>query len=353
MRKHLIIGIITVVLLGVIAYGYYQTYFNQTAAKQPHIPANEVSVVTVNKKTIPIVIKANGELMARDKVTLRSQTTGVVETVNFEGGDRIKQDRLLVKINDARQQADVDSAQAKFREAEKQYQRFKTLFQQQHSVSAEALDGAKSRYLQAKAAYEKAKHNLAITKMTAPFEGVITATDLTKGSYVNTGDTIATLIDKENLMVEYPVPERYANKISLGQTVNFMVDAFPEMRFQAKVYYISPMVERGGLSFRVRAEFNNNKRLLSPGMQVHVQQILDPEHQGLVIPERALFTQGGQFVVYEPKDGYAKAVHVNVRQVLDGDVEITSGVQEGDQVIVSSLSPLSDGQKVKISKGAE
>lgn len=348
MKKHIIFAVITMLLTLVVIYFLFLASSKKEVSFT--VEPTEVGIAKVEQRNIPLTVKATGLLVAPNTVTLRAQIAGIVDKINFDSGQYIKEGALLMTLDDTKQMADVNSSLASYTKAEAQYKRTNTLYKDNHAVSQSELDNAKADYMQTKAQHDAALYQLSNTKIVAPFSGFLTLTTLAKGSYVSAGDVLVTLVDKQNLQLQYALPESYAKSISLGQVVNFSVDAFPGETFHAKVDYISPDVSDDNLTFTVRAAYKNDKNLLSPGMSLYVSQVLKADNKVLAVPESALSAHSGGFIVYTIVEGKAKMVPVQIGQVSTGYISILSGLSVGQEVIISSKGNISDGIAVKVEK---
>ncbi|WP_157966542.1 efflux RND transporter periplasmic adaptor subunit [Fastidiosibacter lacustris] len=346
MKKHIVFGLITLSLAISVIYFLFLGSGKKTGSF--NVGPTVIEVATVTKQNIPLTVKATGQLIAPNTVTLKAQIAGVVEKIYFTSGQYVKAGELLMTLDDTQQMADVNSTLADYTKAEAQYNRTSTLFKDNNAVSQSELDSAKADYMQTKAKYDAALYRLSNTKIVAPFTGFLTLTTLAKGSYVSAGDTLVTLVDKENLELQYALPESYAKSIALGQVVAFRVDAFPGQIFHAKADYISPNVSDDNLTFTMRAAFDNSNNVLTPGMSVYVSQVLKADNLVLAVPESALSAQSGGFIVYVVEDGKAKALPVEIGQINKGYVGVLSGLKQGQQVIVSAEGSISDGIAVKV-----
>ncbi|MFZ9035659.1 MAG: efflux RND transporter periplasmic adaptor subunit [Francisellaceae bacterium] len=357
MRRHIVFAIITgflVVLIGIWLY-----ISNRSGAKIAFdIAPTSVQVERVDHHNMPVVANSIGELVAPQSVVIMSQVSGIVDKINFKSGQLVKKGDVLLLLENTQQQADLASSEAAFQKAKQQYERMSRLYNDSKAVSKEALDNAQSQYLQSKAELDIAQYQLSNTEIRAPFDGVLSMTQLAVGSYVSEGDAIVSIVNKQNLQVEYALSEKYASELKTGQTTEFYSDAWPGRTFKAIVDYISPDVSSDNLTFSVRAYFDNNDDLLSPGMSVNVTQVLKAFNPELAVPESAIHTQSGGFVVYRTilntdsssdKAVYtAKMTPVEVSGLYDGYMGIVSGLEIGEPVIISTNSSLSDGLRVKV-----
>ena len=348
MKKHIFFATITLMLLLLSIYFLFLSSTKQS--KKITISPTLVEVAVVDYHNIPITAKSTGKLIAPNFVNLKSQIAGIVEQINFTSGQYVKKDQVLMLLNDTQQSADMSSALADYTKAKAQYERTSTLFKDNQAVSQSTWDNAKADYIKTKAEYDASLYQLSHTKITAPFSGFLTVTQFTTGSYVSPGDNLVGLVDKKNLELEYALAESYASNIAIGQVVSFTSDAFPNRTFSAKVSYISPNVSEDNLTFTVRAKFNNKKNILSPGISVYVSQVLKDKNLVLAVPEAALSTKSGGFIVYTIDQDKAKAISVKIGQISHDYVTILSGLAPQQTVIISAQSTLSDGLHVKVNK---
>jgi len=146
--------------------------------------------------------------------------------------------------------------------------------------------------------------------------------------------------------MHWRAPEAVLGRLAVGQKGLFGVDARRDERFTATVVAISPIVELGGRSVALRARFDNPEKKLRPGMSARVRVELDSNAKALLVPEQAIMPTGEQANVYTVVQGKAKLVPVTLGMRRPGLVEVTSGLKDGDQVIVSGLQKIGDGAPV-------
>jgi membrane fusion protein (multidrug efflux system) len=337
-----------ILLIALIGFWYFFLH----SKDKPIFKISPVLVMTTKAKlmNIPVTAKANGVIVAPNKVELKSQTNGIIDEINFYGGEQIEKNKILLSLISTKQQADLNVSLAAYTQDKLQFDRYKTLYNNSKAVTLADLDSMKSLYLQSKAKYESAKYALSLTKIHAPFSGIVSVTNLAIGSYVSEGDALVQIVDRLNLIVQYSLPERLAGKIRVGQIVRFYSDSYKNKVLSATVTYISPTVNADNLTFTIRAKYQNKNDYLSPGMSVQVQQILKPKNLTIAVPESAVYTTSGGFSVYIVKESKAKQVAVQTGELHKGYITIKSGVSIGDNVISSSDGVIGDGTLVKVEK---
>lgn len=350
MKKRIRFSLYLLVILVILIIGYF--IFKSNKQQQSELNVNQaplaVKLITVNESNQPQTYTTYGSLVAPFSVDLKSQVKGVIESINFSNGQWVKKGELLFKINDADILSQLATAKANLEQLTADYHRYQTLFNKAQAVSQEQLDSFKAKYQTALADYDSAEANFGHTKVAAPFDGKLGVSAVAIGSYVEVGDTLVQLVDRKDLEVEYPLPETLLGQVKMGQSVTMKTDAYPGQTFKAMVNYIAPNVNTDSLTFNVRAKFNNSKDLLSPGMNVDVTHILNPNTKVMLLPNSSLATTQKGYQVYEVVDGKAKAVNVTVGLVANnGNFIILSGVKPQDKVI-EKASEVSNGMKVKV-----
>ncbi|WP_309644107.1 efflux RND transporter periplasmic adaptor subunit [Phenylobacterium sp.] len=308
-----------------------------------------VSVAVVQSKVFVDSIDVIGVAKGRQSVTLTAAATQLVERVLFTDGQAVARGAVLVELKDTEQNAGLAQAQARLVQAQRDYDRWKTL-SAQGFASKTALDQREATYLAARADVQAAQARRADRTIRAPFAGVVGLSDLAPGALINPGSPIVTLDDTSAVRVDFEVPDRYLSSLREGQAISAKADAYPGETIQGRIAKLDTRIDERTRSITARAEFPNPGRRLKPGMMMRVA-IARGERQGLAIPEAALSVQGdGAFVYVVSKQGERttaeqRPVRTGVRQ--DGFVEILDGLASGDRLVADGLNKLQPGQAVR------
>ncbi|TNF67005.1 MAG: efflux RND transporter periplasmic adaptor subunit [Gammaproteobacteria bacterium] len=351
MRKYL--TLIIVIAIIIIASCIYYFYFHSNASKSlvsSHKEATYVDLIELKETNSPELYTTYGSLIAPNSVDLKSQVTGVIQSINFTNGQLVKKGQLLLTVDDANALSALQTAQAQLDQLTADYQRYQTLYKDAQAVSKEELDKFKAQYQTALANYQSAQANYEHTKVKAPFDGKTGVAEVAIGSYVESGSALVTLVDRKDLEVEYALPETLIGKVKIDQSVIITTDAYPNQKFKAIVNYISPDVNTDSLTFNVRAKYNNVDDLLSPGMNVDVNHILNAQSKVILVPMSALALINKGYSVFEIVDGKAKAISIDVGLVSSsGQYIIKSGINPGVKII-KNANGITDGMAVKVTK---
>ena len=320
-----------------------------SAAQAPESAASskvKVEVVPVNRVRLERSVTAVGTLRSHDSVMLRPEISGRIAEINFMEGGKVQRGQILVRLDDSVAKARLQQARANLQLAGSQHRRSVEL-NKQGFVSRQARDEAASNLAVQQAAVALAEAELEKTAIQAPFDGLIGLRTVSVGDYVGPGTDLVPIEAIDPLNVDFRIPEQFLSAVSVGSRLHVSFDALAGFEREGSVGAISPQVDVGGRSLLLRANVPNPDDLLRPGLFARVRLEL-AETQGLVVPESALAPSGDAQYVYRVEAGVVRRIMVQIGQRRGAHVEIVSGLNEGDDVIVSGLQKVRDGIEVEV-----
>jgi membrane fusion protein (multidrug efflux system) len=312
-----------------------------------------VSAAVVQPRIFQDNLEVLGVAKGRRSVTLTAATTQLIERVRFADGQTVRQGAVLVELKNTEQDAGIAQSQAKLAQAEREYQRWKTLADKGFA-SKSAVDQYQAAWLSAKADLAAARARQNDRLIRAPFAGVVGLSDVAPGALVNPGAPIVTLDDLSAVRVDFQVPEQYLSQIHEGQAIDAAVEAYPGQKIRGRIQRIDTRVDERTRAITARAEFPNPDHRLKPGMLMRVS-ISRGQRQALAAPETAVSVQGDSAFVYvirqmgERAIAEQRPVVTGLRQ--DNFVEILDGLQPGEHVISDGLNKVQPGQPVRVAGG--
>jgi membrane fusion protein (multidrug efflux system) len=358
-------------LLGICLLSLLLTACDEKKAAAPP-PKPAVGVQPATMKWVNRTFEFVGRIKAVNQVDLRARVEGFLEKIQFREGQDVKAGDLLYQIEKVQYQAVVDQAKANLASAQAlvvndqlQYDRQSQLVKDQFSPQSRvdqlkaALDSDKAKVLQTQAALTQAEVNLDYTDIRAPVDGRIGRTAYTLGNLVNPGSgVLATIVSQDPIYVLFPVSVRDLENIRAARRqengdlskIDIRVrlsngDEHP----QRGVWNLTdPQVDQRTDTLIMRAIIPNPDRRLIDGQFVTAIIKERREQPRLVIPQAALqIDQSGYYALVV--DGEHKVVQRRVQTGPDlgTDVVITSGVQEGENVIVDGVQKVRPGQIVQ------
>jgi len=309
-------------------------------------PAMPVEAATARADTVVDAILATGQIEAMQSIELRPDVEGRLVQILVREGSPVAEGTALFKIDDAELKAQVAQIEAERDLARQSLARTRDLLQQKASSQAE-LERAEATMRSNEAQLERLKTRLARTLVRAPFAGVMGQRFVSLGDYVTTDTRLAALQTVSPQRATFQVPERYAEQLDPGQSVTFRVAALPGREFTGKVDFVDPIVQLPGRTIMVKARVPNPRRELQAGMFIEARLATATRPNAVVIPEDAVLPLQGSNFVWVVADGKATRRQVELGVRTPGFVEVKSGVERAEQVVVGGQERLAEGAPVQ------
>lgn len=337
-----------------------------------------------------VILQATGYVTARLQATVASKITGKIVEVMVEEGDSVEKGEVLAVLDSSNvdkelrlsesqlqsAQARVNETRALLQEAEQALKRARELASRQ-LISRAELDNAEASQkslaaqLQTRQAEVRTAENQVRVQqqmmedltIRAPFAGVVVAKNAQPGEIISpmsagggfTRTGICSLVDMASLEIEVDVNEAYIDRIKAGQTVQAVLDAYPEWRIPAKVSAVVPTADRQKATVKVRISFDTLDPRILPDMGIKVsfmQTAADaaaPQQNAAIrVPATAVRDEEGQQVMYVVAEGKALRRVVEARDNDNGILRIASGLEPGETYIVEIPAELYDGAAVEV-----
>ena len=346
--KHIVYTLLIVGIGAFIAYRITENKSEKNDAKEKDgkkKPA-KVTGIVLKPQVFADDLSLSGSVEANEQIEIRSEVSGVVESINFSEGSSVTKGQVLFKVNDIElraQLAKTKTAQALASENERRA----GLLLQKEAISQEEYDIASADFQSAKAETQLINAQLAKTTVRAPFSGKIGLRYISKGTYVTPTTVIANLVNTSQLKITFSIPEKYASQMKVNSTLSFTT-ADSEQEYPAKIYAIEPGVEVASRTLKMRAIAQNPGGKLLPGIFANVQLPLEKITDALLVPTEALIPIQGGKKIFIAKNGKAKEVVVETGARTDKNVLILSGLKAGDTVLTSGVMSLKDDSPVKV-----
>ncbi len=305
-----------------------------------------VQVKPVARRSISQHLETNGTLEAENEVDIVARTSGPVTQILTEEGQFIRAGQLIARIDDREAKNQVAIATVARDEAQLSFDRSKKSWDD-GLVSRESYDTALSQLSSTTAQLESAEIQLAYTEIRAPFDGLVVTRDIKLAQYVTSGTTLFRISDFTPLLCRVEVPEKDLPRISTGQTAHIRVEAFPQERFSASVARMRPTVDAASGTFTVTLEVDGQGKL-RPGMFASVFLETETRNGVLVIPRGTLVLDSLGDTVFVKSGDVAERREVGLGIRDEESVEIVSGLNEGDLLIVIGQDGLADGTPISV-----
>jgi RND family efflux transporter MFP subunit len=293
----------------------------------------------------PFLYEAVGTVTAQTASTISSKLMGVIQAVHVREGDLVNKGDLLVTIDQRQVTAHLARAQATAEGAAKEYKRYQKLLETQ-SASQQEFDRAEAQYRQAQASVSAALVSTKDAKVRAPYGGRVVAKMINSGDLASPGTPFLTLEQEGLYCTDLVLPERHIQSVQVGITVKVVVPAMNNRAFDGEVGRIVPMADARSRSFQIKVRMPEGPDYKS-GMFARVSIPVGGTGM-LLIPRSAIVAQGqlnGVFVVDEAR--IARFRLVRIGKTVGQQVEVVSGLTDGQRYVSAVSLDLKDGVKVK------
>ena len=336
------------------------------------------------------VLNASGYVTARRRATVSSKVTGKVVEIHVEEGMEVRKGQVLARLDDSQIRSALQVAEAQLaaarrgaaedeahlREAQLTLNRRAALVKEGVVGKAE-LDASEAQVASIKARIAMANEQVRVAEshvnarrtdlndmvVRAPFAGVAISKDAQPGEMISpvsagggfTRTGICTIVDMSSLEIEVDVSESYINRVRSGMPAEAVLDAYPDWRIPSHVITTVPSADRQKATVKVRLGFDKLDPKILPDMGVKVTFLAERAAENaaaaaprLLVPKAAVRTVEGRSIVFVVKDDVAERRAVTVG-AADGDqVEVVSGLQAGERVVVEGPDTLADGTRVTV-----
>lgn len=312
-------------------------------------PEIQVIVVKAVNQSVSETLPQVGTVAANEFVEIKAETDGIIEEVLFEDGQHVQKGDLLLRLEESKLAATLAEAEANFNLSKANHERAKQLFED-NLISKQEFDQTASSFSFNQATVELRKRQLTDTAILAPFKGVLGAREVSPGQVISRNTSLTWLVDDDPVKVEFEVPERFLGQLKIGQAIDVKVAAFVGRQFSGEVFFIAPYIDPTTRTSLVKARIPNPKHELKAGMFANLELTLQVRENSVVIPEVALnrVLDGERATVWViDSNRVAEEREVALGFRMPGKVEVLTGLQGGEDIVVEGVQKLMTGVKVK------
>jgi RND family efflux transporter MFP subunit len=297
-------------------------------ATAPGGPAMKVQTMEAQLQRAPEIYESAGTVRAKQTAIISAKVMATILEIPVKPGDSVRAGDELAKLDDRDLRAEYERAKA-------DYERFRNLLEKEAATRAE-FDAVESRYRVAEA-------NLSHASIVAPFGGVVGQKSCDVGDLTSPGKALFIVEQPTEFRLETQVPERFASVVGVGKSVHVIIDATGE-KCDGVVAEVNPVADAASRSFLAKIDLQC-KQPLKTGMFGRAEWLVG-ERTRVFLPKAAVHERGQLTYVLVASEGRAEMRLVKPGQAYLDLVEILSGLQPGDNVIVNAEGELSDGQSI-------
>lgn len=305
----------------------------------------EVGKVTVGP--IDAAYRGTATLEAQDEATVMAKTSGVIEQILTEEGQRVSAGQVLARLETDRLKLEAARARAEADKAKENFDR-NTRIYEKNLISKELYDQSRFALDSARAAYDIAALTLRESEIRAPIGGVISARYIKVGNAIQPNSPAFKVTQMDTLHAHIYVPERDIHKLAPKQSAVLAVDAWPEKSFKGSILRVNPVVDAATGTVKVTVAMAGGQRELKPGMFGRVEILYDRRDAATLVPKDAVLTEDAAQSVFVVAGGKAKRRPIKIGYSDSYNYEVLEGLKSGEQVVTTGQANLKDDAKVHV-----
>ena len=317
---------------------------NQQAAG-PRPPAR-VDAFVVQAKSLSESVEVPGTIVAEESTEIHPEVSGRIVQLNVREGAIVSKGALLAKLYDGDLQAQKRKLEVQLKIAESNQSRTEQLVKI-GGISQQDYDVTVLNVSNLHADLDIVRTSIDKTEIRAPFSGKLGLKGVSIGAFVTPTSVITSIQKTSGLRIDFNVPEKYVGQIKTGQTINFGTEG-SDRTYMAVVAATESGIAENTRSLTIRARIKGDEAGLVPGGFAKVKLSFAPNPHALMVPSQAIVPQARGKKVYVYRGGIANFVDVETGIRDSSNVQITSGLKQGDTVIVTGLLGLKPDAKVMV-----
>lgn len=311
------------------------------------VRATPVKVTTVTIGPIDQSIASSATVQAERQADILVEVTGTVEDLTGEEGDRVRVGQVLARLKNPALTGELERAEASFQRSSEEFDSIKGLFDQGF-VARNAYDEAAHAFDTARVTVEQARDSHASRELTSPIAGTISAREIRFGEAVSPPRRAFHVVDLDKLRVEVNLPEKDLARLKTGQRAIVRSEVLDGIEAPGRLERISPVVDPATGTVKITVAIDPADTPLRPGMFVNVDLVVDTHAEARLLPKRAIVYDEGEPLAFVIEGNTAKRTPLELGFADRDQVEVTAGLEPGDQVVVVGQSLLRDGAEVRI-----
>ncbi len=311
-------------------------------AVEAGITSAKTNLELVNGATMQSQIESAKTALENAKLNLDNVTT------NYENNKVLFEAGILSETEMNQIQLSYDSAEVAYNQAEQNYDLVANQMPAENQRKAEdAYNSAVAQKASIEAQIKSAQKTISDATVTAPISGVITTKNIVSGTVLSQASPAYVITDMSKVKIDVAVRQQVINTLSVGQQVDVVLSAISQEPFKAIITTINPVANTQG-TYDVQVELNNSDGVLKVGMLAEVSFTKESAEDTIVLPRSCVIEKDNEIYVYIEENGKAKKVLVTTGIDTGENIQITSGLEEGMNVVTRGQTYLNDGDAVQI-----
>ena len=320
---------------------------NQAEEKKEETYAIPVETALVGKGNVGSFYSTTATLEAPEEAEVVTRIAGLIEKLHIEEGDKVKKGQLIATIDARRQLYQYQQSQAEVKVIEQELNRMNKMTSKQY-ISADALAKLEYNLQAAKAQRDLAKLQLTESEIRSPIDGVIAKRHVKAGNMIKEFEPLFYVVRQDELHGIVHLPEQQLSSLKLNQIASITSNLKDSDPVTARVIRISPVVDAQSGTFKVTLLLPNSEDKFKAGMFTRAELQYDSHNNVSVVPYSALVNQDNSYAIYSISDNKAHLNIITVGYQQNGLVEITSGISQGDEIVIRGQHNLKDQSDIEV-----
>ena len=318
-----------------------------------------VSVTDITYGSISKVFTTNSTAISSAEAELSTEMAGKYHLQKnpstgqpYKLGDKVKKGALIARIEDKSYEnsISIETKRLNLELAEQEQVKTKSLYDKGGATLTE-VKNSEVKIMNSRLDYENAEMNLEKMNIRAPFDGVIVnLPHYSEEAKLNSGTSIVTIMDYSTMLLEINLPESAINEVKVGQKANITHYTLPKDTIIGEITELSPAISAETRTFKGKLMIDNKKMLIRPGMFVKADIVTESHNSTIIIPKNIVRNDRNRRTVFVVDQGIARAKQVRLGLEDKTSVEVLSGLDKDDQLVIRGFETLRDGSKVKIQR---
>jgi len=344
-KKKAVLVLIAVFVL----FGAFRIISNRLEDKT--VPTSDIINIKVTKAAITTLENTSpltGRLEPIEEVSLVPKVMGEVTKVNVTLGQKVNKGTVLFELDKTQAATAYNQAKANYQDAQNNLNRMETLYKE-GAISLQQYEQAKTAYTISKESYNAASDGLSNYVVSSPIDGYVTSVNIDVGTVASQAVAAVTVANIDKLEINTSISENMINKIAVGDKVQVLVSSVSDIPFSGTVTALSPAPPAGTLTYPMKVSIDNKDLTIKPGMFAEVIVTSDKTEGVVTVPSASVLIRSGKPIVAVIDNNGELVFRDVVVGVDNGEfVEIKSGVQAGDTVVIEGQHYLEEDSKFNI-----
>lgn len=331
-------------LLAACGDGEHTANNDEDGEDAPPVP---VEVGLPSRGDIYAVYRGTAPIEAFAEAVVKAKVQGEVRAILVEEGDDVVEGQILARLDGDRLRLGLGESEARLRKLQRDFERNVEL-NKKGLISDGDFERIKYEMEALEASHNLAKLELDYTQIRSPISGVISERFIKIGQTLNVEDPVFHVTSFDPLVAYLHVPERQYRNIKVGQQAAIVIDALSGPPIMADVTRVSPIVDPDTGTFKITIEIFDEERRIKPGMFGRIGVIYDRHENALQVPRSAIVEDLGESSVFVVEDGRALRKVVETGYSDRGMVEILSGIEDDEHVVLVGQLGLKPDSRVTV-----